>query len=164
MRRTTSMDLQSGVICDSAARGHLRNHPRLPQIVYATRSNQCGIVIGITVCLWAQAPSATSEKSSLAGKVLNSVTGEPIYKAHVALLALSEKAQGGSHHGFSGALRNHQSRARQFLAGSGTGRLCRAPSRWQGEGAARNARVRRREERRGGALGSARCVHRAHLG
>ena len=44
--------------------------------------------------LFAQDTPSTPEKGVLAGKVLNSVTGEPMRKAHVALISMADRPKG----------------------------------------------------------------------
>src|ERR1019366_6230806 len=44
--------------------------------------------------LFAQDTPSTPEKGVLAGKVLNSVTGEPMRKAHVALISMADRTKG----------------------------------------------------------------------
>jgi hypothetical protein len=46
--------------------------------------------------VFAQSPTATPQKTLLVGKVLNSVTGEPVRKASVSLLSADGAAPGGS--------------------------------------------------------------------
>ncbi|HLY20780.1 MAG TPA: carboxypeptidase regulatory-like domain-containing protein [Bryobacteraceae bacterium] len=55
---------------------------------------RCGLLLFCSaICLSAQTDPSTPEKGLLAGKVLNSATGEPVRKARVALFELSGKPQ-----------------------------------------------------------------------
>jgi len=54
------------------------------------------LLFSFSLILFAQDSTSTPEKGVVAGKVLNSVTGEPVRKAHVGLLDLNVKRGGGA--------------------------------------------------------------------
>ncbi len=57
---------------------------------------RCGLLlIGSALCLLGQTDPSAPDKGIIAGKVLNSATGEPVRKAKVSLFSLNEKSPGG---------------------------------------------------------------------